>query len=263
MYYTLIDKSVSEKYIDIIKLNYPNYIIGDYKKIKDEYCLNIFILIKIDKNNINIDNILLNSFTHIDTKIKFNEGILEKLYHFQKYVSEYTLFLKNFNKNNIFDKNTNQYTLFGKQLDFDISNSFPLFDFDLNYVFEKIMELKFDYLKNNIFDIFKLDLSFNKNLESFYIFEIDGYLYGNVYSKKCNIFTRLPISISIYSLFLYMIANIYDLKVKSLVYSIGISYTNNLNDNFFMKPFPKLIINKKINSFDDFNIKNFELSQFT
>jgi thymidylate synthase len=165
-------------------------------------------------------------------------------------------------KESIFEEKTNRYLLFGNQIQFDLSHSFPLFDSDFSYLFHKIMEMKIDYIKNDYTSLFNLqDLSFNQTVESFQLFVIDGKLSGKVSSKICDVLKRLPSSISIYSLLLYMIANMCGYKVDKLIYSMGVSYLagniNNLNSSSV--PFPKLKINKKCNLIDEFKIEDFEL----
>lgn len=258
MFYSFIDHSVPEKY------KFSNCKIGDFETVKDDpYCLEIYYMIIIKPYQSEIKNINLPNFIKKETNIEIVNGNIEKLERYQRYDSNYLLFLENFKKESVLDHN--RYISFGQQFEIDLEKGFPLLGCNLDFLFNKIMEMKIEYKKNDYFSLFSLqNLSFNHTLESFQIFENNGKLSGKLYTKKCDVINRIPNNLSLYALFLYMIAAFYDYKVDKLYYSMGISYmliTDIEKDLFeFKKPFPKLTIVKKCEIFEDFTFDCFQLN---
>jgi thymidylate synthase len=262
MFYSFIDHSVPQNHY--IKFKNDNHKVGNFDSVKnDPYCLEIYYTTIIKPNQSDLKPISLPNFIKKETMIEVVDGNIEKVERYQKYQSTFLSFLEKFKLESI--PNDNRFILFGQQFEIDLEQGFPLLGSNLFYLFDKIMEMKTDYIKNDYFSLFNLqDLSFNHTLESFQLFENNGKLSGKLFTKKCDIINRIPVNLSLYALFLYMIANIYGYKVDKLYYSMGISYM--LIKDFdkdlfeFKKPFPKLNILKKCNTFDDFTFDDFILT---
>jgi thymidylate synthase len=95
------------------------------------------------------------------------------------------------------------------------------------------------------------------------------YLDGKLYMRSNDLFLGAPWNIAGYSLLIYMFAHLSGYKPRKLYYTIGDShiYSNHINQvqeqiTRNIRLFPKLVIKKQHNSFDDFTIDSFELLDY-
>ena len=95
------------------------------------------------------------------------------------------------------------------------------------------------------------------------------YLDGKLYMRSNDLFLGAPWNIAGYSLLMYMFGHLSGYKPRKLYYTIGDChiYSNHINQVYEQlsrttRPFPKLIIKKQHNSFDDFTVDSFELLDY-
>lgn len=90
-----------------------------------------------------------------------------------------------------------------------------------------------------------------------------------VYVRSNDVFLGLPYNLINYSLLLYMVANIVDMKPLNVNYMIGDvhiykNHIDKIKEQMKRKPYksPSLIINKKVKNFDDYKISDFSLINY-
>ena len=148
---------------------------------------------------------------------------------------------------------------FGNQIEFDLSDHFPLLNINFSYILDKILEFKLEY-PSKLESIFMLqNFSLNPTIESFQLHVKNGLvLEGKVSIKVCDIFNRLPIRIVMYSLLLHMIPHILGYKVGKIIYSMGEVYILSKDiDKELITNKANFSIIKKCEKFEDFTIDCF------
>jgi thymidylate synthase len=95
------------------------------------------------------------------------------------------------------------------------------------------------------------------------------YLDGKLYMRSNDLFLGAPWNIAGYSLLIYMFGHLSGYKPRKLIYTIGDShiYSNHIDQvceqlSRSTRPFPKLRIVKKCDSFDDFDMNSFVLEDY-
>lgn len=97
----------------------------------------------------------------------------------------------------------------------------------------------------------------------------EGYIDGKLYMRSNDLFLGAPWNIACYSLLIYMFSHLSGYKPGKLIYSLGDShiYKNHIEQvkkqlMMPLRPFPKLNIIKKCETFNDFDISSFELIDY-
>lgn len=95
------------------------------------------------------------------------------------------------------------------------------------------------------------------------------YLDGKLYMRSNDLFLGAPWNIAGYSLLIYMFAHICGYTPRKLIYTIGDAhiYSNHISQVYEQlcrppRPFPKLRITKKCESFEDFDLDSFEIYDY-
>ncbi|VVC34049.1 Thymidylate synthase,Thymidylate synthase/dCMP hydroxymethylase domain,Thymidylate synthase, active site [Cinara cedri] len=104
-------------------------------------------------------------------------------------------------------------------------------------------------------------------LVQFYV--ANGYLSCQMYQRSADMGLGVPFNIASYALLTYMIAHITDLKPGEFIHTLGDShiYQNHIDGLCAQlkrkpKPFPTLVINRKVESIDDFKYEDFMLTNY-
>ncbi|KAM9712886.1 thymidylate synthase [Menidia menidia] len=97
----------------------------------------------------------------------------------------------------------------------------------------------------------------------------DGELSCQLYQRSADMGLGVPFNIASYALLTYMIAHITGLKPGDFVHTLGDAhvYVNHIQPleeqlQRDVRPFPKLKINRKVESIDDFRKEDFEISDY-
>jgi thymidylate synthase len=105
---------------------------------------------------------------------------------------------------------------------------------------------------------------------SFQLYVSDNkYLDAKLYLRSNDLFLGAPWNIACYSLLLYMFGHLTGYKPRKLIYTIGDShiYLDHISQVYNQlsrstRPFPKLVINKKCENFEDFDMNSFTLENY-
>jgi thymidylate synthase len=117
----------------------------------------------------------------------------------------------------------------------------------------------------NVGDLDRMALPPCHILSQFYVTN-DGELSCSLYQRSADLFLGVPFNIASYALLTHMIAHVCDLKVGEFTHTIGDGhiYNNHIDAvrEQLERPtmaFPELVINRKVTSIDDFEMKDFEI----
>jgi thymidylate synthase len=103
----------------------------------------------------------------------------------------------------------------------------------------------------------------------FQFYVANGELSCQLYQRSADIFLGVPFNIASYALLTHMIAHVTGLKVGDFVHTLGDAhlYSNHLEQTDLQlsrnpKPLPQLLIKRQVNSIEDFQFEDFEISGY-
>jgi thymidylate synthase len=117
----------------------------------------------------------------------------------------------------------------------------------------------------NVSDLDQMALPPCHVISQFYVTN-DGELSCSLYQRSADLFLGLPFNIASYALLTHMIAHVCNLNVGEFTNTIGDGHIYNTHTDAVREQlerptmaFPELVINRKVTSIDDFEMKDFEI----